>query len=71
MIKYMNSPTEIDIERTLVLLKPDAVQRGLVGRIIQRFEDVGLKIVATKMIWPTKELAENIMQIWEKEEGRM
>ncbi|HOC96540.1 nucleoside-diphosphate kinase [Patescibacteria group bacterium] len=54
----MNSPTEIDIERTLVLLKPDAVQRGLVGRIIQRFEDVGLKIVATKMIWPTKELAE-------------
>lgn len=54
----MNSPTEIDLERTLVLLKPDAIQRGLIGRIIQRFEDVGLKVVATKMVWPDKELAD-------------
>lgn len=38
-----------DVERTLVLLKPDAVQRGLMGRILQRFEDVGLKIVGMKM----------------------
>lgn len=45
------------IERTLVLLKPDAVQRGLTGRILQRFEDVGLKIVAMKMVQPTKEHA--------------
>lgn len=37
------------IERTLVLLKPDAVGRSLVGRLIQRFEDSGLKIVGTKM----------------------
>ncbi|MGH3713732.1 MAG: nucleoside-diphosphate kinase [Micromonosporaceae bacterium] len=37
------------LERTLVLLKPDAVARGLVGRLIQRFEDAGLKIVGTKM----------------------
>jgi nucleoside-diphosphate kinase len=37
------------LERTLVVLKPDAVARGLAGRIIQRFEDAGLKIVATKM----------------------
>lgn len=36
-------------ERTLVLLKPDAVMRGLCGRIIQRFEDAGLKIVGVKM----------------------
>ena len=36
-------------ERTLVLLKPDAVARGLAGRVIQRFEDAGLKIVGTKM----------------------
>lgn len=35
-------------ERTLILLKPDAVQRGLVGRIISRFEEKGLKIVGTK-----------------------
>lgn len=38
-----------DIERTLVLLKPDAVARGLVGRLVARFEDAGLKIVGTKM----------------------
>ncbi len=36
-------------ERTLVLLKPDAVARGLVGRLVQRFEDAGLKIVGLKM----------------------
>jgi nucleoside-diphosphate kinase len=36
-------------ERTFVILKPDTVQRGLVGEIIQRFERIGLKIVAMKM----------------------
>lgn len=40
------------IERTLVLFKPDAVQRGVVGEILTRFERVGLKIVGTKMIAP-------------------
>ena len=44
--------------RTLIILKPDAVQRGLVGEIIGRFEKSGLKLVATKMIWPKRELAE-------------
>jgi len=39
------------IERTLVLLKPDAVQRGLSGEIIARFEKAGLKIVGSKMVW--------------------
>jgi len=38
------------IERTLVLLKPDAVQRGLMGRILSRFEDAGLKVVGAKMV---------------------
>ncbi len=38
------------VERTLVLLKPDAVQRRLVGRLIARFEDKGLKIAAMKML---------------------
>ncbi len=38
------------IERTLVLLKPDAVKRGLMGRIISRFEDAGLKVVGAKMV---------------------
>ncbi|MEI6810557.1 MAG: nucleoside-diphosphate kinase [Candidatus Nomurabacteria bacterium] len=36
-------------ERTFVILKPDAIQRGLVGEIIQRFERIGLKIVGLKM----------------------
>ena len=40
------------IERTLILFKPDALQRGLVGEIITRFERVGLKIIGTKMIAP-------------------
>lgn len=38
------------IERTLVLLKPDAVERGLMGRILERFEDAGFKIVGLKMV---------------------
>jgi nucleoside-diphosphate kinase len=42
------------MERTLVLLKPDAVQRGLVGEIVTRFEKVGLKIVGIKMVYPDK-----------------
>ena len=46
------------MERTLVLLKPDAVQRRLMGRIISRIEEKGLKIVAMKMIQVTRELAE-------------
>lgn len=46
------------IRRTLVLLKPDAVQRGLIGRIIERFENAGLKIVAAKMIWVDVNLAD-------------
>jgi len=39
------------IERTLILVKPDGVTRGLIGRIIERFENAGLKIVAMKMVW--------------------
>lgn len=37
------------LERTLVILKPDAVARGLAGRVLQRFEDAQLKIVGVKM----------------------
>lgn len=46
------------IQRTLVLLKPDAVQRQLMGRIIQRFEDAGLKIVGMKLVRVDKKFAE-------------
>lgn len=43
------------IQRTLILFKPDAVQRGIVGEILTRFERVGLKIIGAKMIFPNKE----------------
>src|SRR4051812_21675435 len=45
------------MERTLVLLKPDCVQRRLMGRVIARFEDKGLNIIAMKMMRVTPELA--------------
>jgi nucleoside-diphosphate kinase len=40
------------LERTLIILKPDTIQRGLVGEVISRFERAGLKIVAMKMVAP-------------------
>ncbi|XP_011495776.1 PREDICTED: nucleoside diphosphate kinase [Ceratosolen solmsi marchali] len=43
-------------EQTFIMIKPDGVQRGLVGKIIQRFEDKGFKLVAMKMLWPTESL---------------
>ncbi|MCX6795436.1 MAG: nucleoside-diphosphate kinase [Candidatus Falkowbacteria bacterium] len=43
-------------ERTLVILKPDAVQRGLIGDLLKRFENTGLKLVAMKMIVPKEEI---------------
>lgn len=46
------------MQKTLVLIKPDAVQRGLIGSIITRFEKRELKIVALKMIQMDKELAQ-------------
>lgn len=45
-------------QRTFVMIKPDAVQRGLVGEIINRFEKKGIKIVAMKMVAVTREQAE-------------
>jgi len=45
------------MQQTLVLLKPDALERGLVGEIISRLEGRGLKIVAMKMIWVDEALA--------------
>lgn len=44
-----------NVQKTLILFKPDAVQRGIVGEILSRFERVGLKIVGTKMIAPSRE----------------
>lgn len=46
------------MERTLIIVKPEGVQRGLIGNIITRFEQRGLKIVGLKLIQITRELAE-------------
>lgn len=43
------------MERTLIVFKPDAVQRGIVGEILGRFEKVGLKIVGMKMVRPDRD----------------
>jgi nucleoside-diphosphate kinase len=51
-------PTQSYYERTLVLLKPDSVQRGLVGDILTRFERAGLKIVGLKIMQPSREFIE-------------
>jgi len=45
------------IEQSLVLIKPDGVQRAIVGEVISRFEKVGLKIVGMKMVWIDKEFS--------------
>jgi nucleoside-diphosphate kinase len=44
------------MERTLVLLKPDAVARGLVGHVLARFENALLKVIAAKMVWMDADL---------------
>ncbi len=51
----MNHPKK---ERTLVILKPDAVQRGLVGEVIRRIENTGLKLIAMKIAMATED------QLW-------
>uniref|UniRef100_A0A7S2XPE2 Nucleoside diphosphate kinase n=1 Tax=Attheya septentrionalis TaxID=420275 RepID=A0A7S2XPE2_9STRA len=46
-------------ERTFLAVKPDGVQRGLIGDIIARFEKRGYKLVGLKMVWPTLKMAED------------
>lgn len=45
------------MERTLVLIKPDGVKRGLAGKILERYERVGLKIIGLKMVWVDRDKA--------------
>ncbi len=62
------------IEQTLVLIKPDGVQRGLIGNIISRFENVGMKIVAIKMIQAQRDVLEKHYfkdEKWLKEKGEL
>jgi nucleoside-diphosphate kinase len=50
---------KLPIEKTLIILKPDAVKRGLVGTIIEEFERTGLKLLAGKMLMPDKKVIQN------------
>lgn len=47
------------IEQTLIIIKPDAVKRGLIGTIFEYFENVGLKLLAAKMVKPDREVIKN------------
>jgi len=51
----MSKPSGDIAERTLIMVKPDGVQRGLVGEIIKRFEQRGFKLVAMKMVSPPED----------------
>jgi len=58
---FMSTPKNkviIMIEKTFVLVKPDGVARGLVGEILKRIENSGMKIAGLKMVWVKKEFAE-------------
>jgi len=46
------------VERTFVMVKPDGVQRGLIGEVISRLERRGLRLMVAKFMWVSKELAE-------------
>jgi len=51
------------IERTLSIIKPEAVTRGLIGEILQKFEMAGFKIIAAKLVWLNKEKAEGFYAV--------
>lgn len=53
----------MSVEKTLSIIKPDAVGNNVVGKILQRFEDQNLRIVASKMIHLSKEMAEGFYDI--------
>ncbi|HDI78436.1 MAG TPA: nucleoside-diphosphate kinase [Desulfobacteraceae bacterium] len=50
-------------ERTLGIIKPDAVSRGLIGKVLERIENKGIKVVAMKMIWMDRTQAEGFYYV--------
>lgn len=59
-------------EKTLVIIKPDGVQRSLIGELIRRYERIGLKLVGSKMLIPTKEMVESHYTVdpdWRRKAG--
>jgi nucleoside-diphosphate kinase len=51
------------IERTLSIIKPDATRRNLTGKIVARFEEAGLRIIAQRRLWLTREQAEGFYKV--------
>lgn len=51
------------MEKTLAIIKPDGVARGLIGEVIRRLEKEGLNVLAMKMIWMTKEQAKGFYKV--------
>ncbi|MFC1662798.1 nucleoside-diphosphate kinase [Patescibacteria group bacterium] len=47
----------ISLEKTVALIKPDGVMRGLIGKVLTRFEEAGLKVIALKMVWVDETMA--------------
>ncbi|MCX6703734.1 MAG: nucleoside-diphosphate kinase [Candidatus Zambryskibacteria bacterium] len=65
----MNHP---QYEKTLVIIKPDGVQRSLIGELIKRYERIGLKLVGSKMLIPSKEMVESHYTVdpeWKRKAG--
>ncbi len=54
-VNFLHHPSH---ERTLAIIKPDGIERSLIGEIIKRYERIGLKLVGIKMLIPTRELIE-------------
>ena len=59
------------VERTVVLIKPDGVKRGIVGRVLTRFEEVGLKIAALKLVQVIDHNLRNGTQHYYDTQGRL
>ena len=57
------------IEKTLVLIKPDGLQRAMVGKVIQRFEEAGLKLLGIKMVQMDEDLAKKHYKGIEEKKG--
>nr|ASL05018.1 nucleoside diphosphate kinase [Nilaparvata lugens] len=59
LFSYFSKAMAANKERTFLMVKPDGVQRGLVGKIIKRFESKGFKLVGLKFMWADETLLQN------------
>src|SRR5690606_21900035 len=62
-VKALVKEARMAVERTLSIVKPDAVGKNVIGKIYSRFEDNGLKIVAAKMKWLSRQEAEGFYAV--------